>query len=248
MHSFPFLALRLADVDFEERWDVCLGDYFPGPGPRQDRLRLRAVLARDLPGEMEVLWGPDGAPAYLGGGRLRRCGPPRQTLLEQALEEAVFSPDGERLAFACAGREGRLDLWLAGPDGGGRRRLPMAQRGPTQLAFSPDGRRLAFKNMDSRAMDTWGLYTLDLLSGQVRRHTHGLNEDYPVFTPDGRRLVFCRPGSLHELDLDSGRERPLLLVEDTLWLRHPAFSPDGSRLFFSREDDLLNPEVWVMAA
>jgi serine/threonine-protein kinase len=78
--------------------------------------------------------------------------------------------------------------------------------------ISPDGRRLGFHIMDSGNMDAW-IYQLD--HGPLVRVTYDPRQDgYPLWTPDGSRIVFwSRQGGgaanlyIRPADLSGGDER-----------------------------------------
>jgi TolB protein len=80
------------------------------------------------------------------------------------------------------------------------------------------------------------LYLFDVPGKAPRRLTEGLALDYnPVFSPDGRWVVFCseRRGNpdLYALDLQNPGP-PRLLTDSAALEDAPAFSPDGKRLAF----------------
>src|SRR5688572_24087386 len=57
--------------------------------------------------------------------------------------EAVWSPNGDRLAWVSA-REGSSQVWVRWMDSGQTAVLTQVTEGPSGLAWSPDGRMLAF--------------------------------------------------------------------------------------------------------
>ncbi|MGH8220766.1 MAG: S41 family peptidase [Steroidobacteraceae bacterium] len=104
----------------------------------------------------------------------------------------VWSPDGKHLAFA----DGEHRLWL----------LDIASGRTTQVAedpyneihdqsFSPDGRWLAYSTTGANQQRSISIYSLE--SGRSQRVSEPLANDFgPVFSPDGRYLVFV--SSRHE--------------------------------------------------
>jgi hypothetical protein len=106
--------------------------------------------------------------------------------------------------------------------------------------ISPDGRRLGFHIMDSGNMDAW-IYELD--HGPLKRVTWNPAQDgYPLWTPDGKRIVFWthQGGGVRELhlrsaDLSGSDERlttgrngqaPFSWADDGKLLVFQEYSPD----------------------
>lgn len=93
---------------------------------------------------------------------------------------------------------------------------------------SPDGRYISYINSTSVGDDKLALH--DLVTGENRDLTHGGGDaDDPIFTPDGKQIVFAfYPDNvsawLKIIGIDGSNERTL--VKQTLWPK--AVSPDGS--------------------
>ncbi len=80
----------------------------------------------------------------------------------------------------------------------------------------------------------WGIYRLDMASGNVEFVTGGIE---PAVSPDGERLAFVRGGGEKGLwirNLKAGTERLLFGGFD---VRTPRWSPDGDRLYFSIQNE-----------
>lgn len=105
--------------------------------------------------------------------------------------------------------------------------------------LSPDGRQVAVslgEQQLTRAPDVW-IYDAALRTGT--RLTQGTQvELLPVFSHDGRRLVFASNQKgrfdLYEIATTGGQERALLESEDSKWPSD--FSPDGRFLLFRQFD------------
>ena len=100
------------------------------------------------------------------------------------------SPDGRQVAFSSAAGK-REDLFVMGLDGSGRRALlgDMAvDRGPR---WSPDGRRIAFF---SNRSGEWQIWSMGLDFSAPVQVTHRAGALYPVWAPDGSRLVYTVRG------------------------------------------------------
>ena len=108
----------------------------------------------------------------------------------------VPSPDGSQVAFtvtrpAYDAEQSSTDLWLVASDGDSAPRQLTFDRGSESgMAWSRDGKRLAFvaKRGDDEAAQ---IYVLDMAGGEARRVTDIVTgARAPVFSPDGRQLLF----------------------------------------------------------
>ena len=126
-----------------------------------------------------------------------------------------------------------FDIWILSVDG---------SQGPIQLTNHPakdvspawdpgSGRRIAFVSDRDGSED---IYLADLDQPEDRFHnltgSGSIDEADPVFSPDGRRLIYSvnLPGvlALRSLDLEHPDRPPTVVGEG----RSPAWSPDGSRV------------------
>ncbi|MCS7081989.1 MAG: BamA/TamA family outer membrane protein [Bacteroidetes bacterium] len=110
-----------------------------------------------------------------------------------ALYGPSWSPDGQRLAFAGAGRSGYVDLYLYEPISGRRWRLTEDIYDDRDPTWSPDGRYVIFAS-DRTSWGKEGFYNLfsyELESGRIRYLVYGpFHCMSPAFDPSGRRVVF----------------------------------------------------------
>jgi len=67
-------------------------------------------------------------------------------------------------------------------------RLPPARR--LRMSFSPNGQSLAMEVLMPERDNETDIYTLDLVSGTYTQLTFAQDNDQPVWSPDGTRLVF----------------------------------------------------------
>lgn len=89
-----------------------------------------------------------------------------------------------------------MEIRVMDLDGKGSRRI--AARGAAP-AFSPDGKRLAYAALPSSwrpgsLPGGFDLHRIDLASGADRRLTTGYDDAEPIWTPDGRSLLFLSGG------------------------------------------------------
>ena len=132
--------------------------------------------------------------------------PARELALPAGLQisHPVWSPDGRRIAFTCAGAgalPGDLpngDLCVIDADGSNFRRLTETPSSESDPAWSPDGSRIAF-TLGS------GVAVLQLSDGVVTQLVVGRE---PAWSPDGSTLVYAGIGGLFTIQADgSNRQR-----------------------------------------
>ncbi len=113
--------------------------------------------------------------------------------------------------------------------------------------LSPDGKLLALSGVPAAPNDLW-LY--DLQRAVLTRLTFtGQAHRYPVWTPDGKYIVFSAQsasgGGMWWMRADrAGQAKPLLQSKNVLW---PAsFSPDGRRLAFVQRTLETGFDIWTL--
>ena len=120
----------------------------------------------------------------------------------------------------------RLIQWI---DAAGKMESLVAEPALYQMPrLSPDGSRLAFSVTDGAASDIW---VYDARQGGRARITAGAGvKSFPVWSPDGRYLVYNSAGGMFSVRSDgAGSPAPF----NTGIQQIPAsFSPDGARLAF----------------
>ena len=98
------------------------------------------------------------------------------------------------------------------------------------FAPSPDGRYLAFHNWDSNG----NLAVHELATGVERDLTHespshgDTASQFPVFTPDSKRLVYSTRGELRIIGIDGTGMRTILRNAEYRYVSDHAVSPDGT--------------------
>ena len=158
-------------------------------------------------------------------------GPPTPLLRgSRPIRDHSVSPDGEWIAFnETAARE---DLFVARVDGREYRRLtddPARDRGP---AWAPDGQRIFFYSDRGGQYDLWSIRPD---GSHLVQLTRGANANFPVLSPDGKRLAFAgvsASGLMTMPVIDGLTESPQLSPPMPDGLRFWAFgwSPDGARV------------------
>jgi Tol biopolymer transport system component len=206
------------------------------------RVRREVPLPPGLRGNLIYLCDRTGADALyvkdLASGVERRL-----TFFTEAVRDPALSRDNRRVAFTVGGRAGFVDL-----TSGDVRILTFGiDWRDAAPSWSPDGAALvvAARRSGESASDLMLLKPLDP-SGQATGRqslvtTRGLDESEPVFTPDGRGIVFVREDNLFRVDLDGGRTRRLT-GGFRKW-RHPRFLQDGRLLGLWREEKLFGADA-----
>lgn len=156
---------------------------------------------------------------------------PEVATLWQARLNALDSPAGASVAFV-SNRSGEHEVWLAGSDGRGARRLTEHAQARGRPGWSPDGSRLAFGVLGTGPHLQPGLATVPVAGGSPQAIPLGgqLAQD-PVWSRDGQRLYYSSRLQLWRTRID-GRDRAQLRAGS----RHVALgeSPDGRSLYYTR--------------
>jgi serine/threonine-protein kinase len=95
--------------------------------------------------------------------------------------------------------------------------------------FSPDGERLAVANDDAKS----GIWIYDIRRDTLSPLTGEKNGTNPVWTPDGRYIVYQAPDGISYARSDGG-SRPEPLTQSKEFQYPAAFSPDGKWLAFNQ--------------
>jgi Tol biopolymer transport system component len=153
---------------------------------------------------------------------------------------------------------GDLDLWTMNPDGTGKRRVTSAEGYDGGAFFSRDGAQLVWRANHPRgeALEQYRALLANNLTSPMKMEIFvaraggseprqitdfGCASFAPVFTPDGRRILFAsnrhncdgRSFELYLINLDG---TGLVQVTDFGgFTSFPEFSPDGKRLVFTSD-------------
>jgi Tol biopolymer transport system component len=174
-------------------------------------------------------------------------------------QNAVWTPDGKRIAFQ-SNREGPSNIFWQSADGsGGLEKLNTSEYIQSPISWSPDGQLLAFIEITpTTGYDIWVLRMGDPSpgsgqvpsagSGQVRKAQPFLRtpflESAPRFSPDGRWLAYVSdesghreiyvlpypgPGGKWQISTEGGTE--------------PVWNPKGRELFYRSGAKMMAVEI-----
>ncbi|MGD1096563.1 MAG: hypothetical protein ABSB35_31790, partial [Bryobacteraceae bacterium] len=138
------------------------------------------------------------------------------------------------LVYRRGGANGLLTAqWL---DGGGKTRPLLPKPGLYgRPRLSPDGQRLALEVTEGSSYDTW---VYDLQRDNMTRLTFGAGAGAmnPVWSPDGRYIVFQGAGGLFWTRSD-GADKPQPLTQSKSQQFPWSFTPDGKRLAWNEQQE-----------
>jgi Tol biopolymer transport system component len=106
-----------------------------------------------------------------------------------AENDAAWSPDGRRLAFA---REvsGNWDIYVMNGDGSGVMRLTSHAADDRYPAWSPDGARLAFQSDRDGNEEVYILTVAGPAGNEVNWTRHPDDQREPTWSPDGTQIAY----------------------------------------------------------
>jgi Tol biopolymer transport system component len=127
--------------------------------------------------------------------------------------------------------------WL---DAAGKTQPLLAKPGGYQRPrVSPDGQRLAFDD----GSDIW---VYEARRDTMTRLTFGGGINFaPVWSPDGRYIVFGAPGSIWWVRSD-GASKPQQLIQGKNQLVPFSFTPDGKRLAYHDLNPVTAEDIWTV--
>lgn len=147
-----------------------------------------------------------------------------------------WAPNGDQVALFVKKERGRNLLLLNPLTGEIEKSIPMEIEQQLAPTYSPDGTKIAFAGISGNQSD---IFLYDLASNTTTNLTQDAFFDgAPVFSPDGKWLVYSSVGQehakLYRLNLEHPKERYQLTTG--AWNDIDAyFSPDGKRLFFASD-------------
>jgi serine/threonine protein kinase len=151
----------------------------------------------------------------------------------------AMSPDGNYLAYVL-NNEGSESLWLRHLSSESNVQILQPQRVQFRaLRFSPDGSHIYYSHtqpVSGPASQEYDLYRIPVLGGTPQLLIKDIDTN-PSFSPDGKRLVFCRandpePGKYFVVvaNVDGGDEKTVFTGSMAEPMMDLAWSPDGKTI------------------
>jgi Tol biopolymer transport system component len=179
----------------------------------------------------------------------RLTSPPAQSTGDDL---AVFSPDGQTVAFEQISNDGvSADIYLQPITGGEPRRLTFDDVNPRGLVWTADGREIVFSS--KRAGPAESLWRISVSGGAAERLAlGGDNALYPSISSQGHRLAYVTwkgtiDPNIYRIALSGSNNRwssPTKFISSTQRDTNSQFSPDGKRITFE-SSRAGNYEIWV---
>jgi TolB protein len=160
------------------------------------RWRLVAIAAAIVAGAALLA-----TPAFGIGDRLLSLIQSKPTPID--VQAPAWSPDGRTIVFV-SGRDGNGEVYAMDANGSSPRNLTQNPANDVRPAWSPDGRSIAFVSSRSRSSrckpgpGRCGLarrseiYVMNADGSRKRNLTRRASDNYPTWSPDGRRIAFLR--------------------------------------------------------
>jgi len=156
-----------------------------------------------------------------------------------------LSPDGQKIAYVAAGREGQIYVY----DLGRGTNSPLTSEGGSYPIWTPDGKRLLFGCSKPLKQNLYQ-QPYDGSSPMERLTTSEYDQDAGSWSSDGKAVAIMEvleDGPIVDialLDAPSGRVTPFL--NSQFREMYPDFSPDGRWIAYTSEESKRN-EVYVRA-
>jgi eukaryotic-like serine/threonine-protein kinase len=145
--------------------------------------------------------------------------------------EPDVSPDGSLLVMRNL--QGQEDLYIVKSDGTDLRKITDDAPKDRGAKWSPDGKRIVFYSDRNGRYELW---SIDAQGSNLQQMTRTTGETfwYPLWSPDGQRLVASNPGNTYVFDvggaLPAGVAETLPPIEAGLSFSARSWSPDGKWL------------------
>jgi len=154
----------------------------------------------------------------------------------------VSRAPGEHGTLVYRRASGSASAMLEWVDATGKKETLGAKPGSYEdLSLSPDGKRIALTVAEGGSRDIW---VYDPQRETRTRLTFGVGYDDPIWSPDGKYVVFTSFGKgIYQARAD-GAGQPQALIESQATLFPQVFTPDGKRLAYN-DSGAGNSQIWT---
>jgi Tol biopolymer transport system component/DNA-binding winged helix-turn-helix (wHTH) protein len=157
---------------------------------------------------------------------------------------ARLTRDGKLLAYVSPDGPGPPQIWVQQTGGGDAIQVTKGPDGVIGPDFSPDGTHLVF-------VCKQGLCTAPTLSGTPKVVLKGAHAGYPVYSPDGLKILYLDGTENRAMTVfvNGGEPASLDLNREFLVRGPPIWSPDGNQILFygTRKGAAGKPDGWWIA-
>lgn len=145
-----------------------------------------------------------------------------------------FSPDGKRVAFASAGPDSNIDIYVCDRVCRQPQRLTTSTAIDTNPAWSPDGKQIAFTSSRSGKPQ---IFLMDADGQNTRRISFdGEYNEGASWRPDGQQITYAtRRGNRFDIAVTNlvDLQTRILTSSNDASYEEPCFAPDGRRIAFT---------------
>jgi len=208
------------------------------------------VQVGSLDGSVDAQLGQSEAPAWYVAGHLLYVAD--DTLITQPLDLAQMRLTGDprvvaepvgtytvnaRGMLAYSDNRRSRSSQLTGYDRVGQQQnVVVSETRLDDLALSPDGKRLAVRRTDLENDENYDIWTYDLGREIFTRVTFDGKADDPVWSPDGKWIIYSRNPTLYRVRSNGTGQPELVLDSETDDVCHD-WSRDGREVLLSRYSD-----------
>lgn len=164
---------------------------------------------------------------------------PNAELTKVGVSNPAFSPSGKEIIFTGYSQHHFFALYKIGVNGQGFHQF--THHGTESGGrFSPDGKHIVFSSTQISSTRTGqkNIFTINADGSNVKQITHRSGENcFPVFSPNGRRIVFYSrgksgKGNFQIVAMNADGSAQKALTDSKLNCLYPKFSPDGNQIAF----------------
>ena len=105
---------------------------------------------------------------------------------------------------------------------------------PAQAAFPGQNGRIAFSSAVDGDSEIYSINPDG--SGVLKLTNNTVNDSFPGWSPDGKKITFTRGGGIYTMNADGGGQTPIFQYTG-YFLSTPSWSPDAQKIVFSLGDE-----------